>query len=72
METAFVDRVHKQAEIRKQILVLVTAILLIMFFDHNVKKLWEADVQDDFAHGSLHREIKNCISNYTLKMDMWG
>lgn len=67
MATGFVDRVHKQGEIRKQILVVVTAGWLIMCFDHNLKKLWEADVQEDFPHGALHREIAISISNYTLK-----
>lgn len=67
MATGFVDRVHKQGEIRKQILVVVTAGWSIMCFDHNLKKLWEADVQEDFPHGALHREIAISISNYTLK-----
>eukprot|EP01018_Ginkgo_biloba_P019020 Gb_09661 [translate_table: standard] len=67
MATGFVDRVRKHGEIRKQVLVVVTAGWSIMCFDHNLKKLWEADVQEDFPHGAHHREIAISISNYTLK-----
>lgn len=67
MASGFVDRIYKQGEIRKQILVVVTAGWSIMCFDHNLKKLWEANLQEDFPHGAHHREIAISISNYTLK-----
>ncbi|KAH9315438.1 hypothetical protein KI387_024065, partial [Taxus chinensis] len=65
--TGFVDSVHKKGEVRKQILVVVTAGWSIMCFDHNLKKLWETNIQEDFPHGAHHREIAISISNYTLK-----
>eukprot|EP00252_Welwitschia_mirabilis_P007876 TRINITY_DN19585_c0_g1_i1.p1 TRINITY_DN19585_c0_g1~~TRINITY_DN19585_c0_g1_i1.p1 ORF type:complete len:697 (+),score=126.02 TRINITY_DN19585_c0_g1_i1:313-2403(+) len=67
MATGFIDRVHRPGEIRKQVLVVVTAGWSIMCFDHNLRKLWETDVQEDFPHGAHHREISISISNYTLK-----
>ncbi|KAJ7513865.1 hypothetical protein O6H91_23G017300 [Diphasiastrum complanatum] len=51
----------------KQVLVVVTAGWVIMCFDHNLKKLWEANVQEDFPHGAHHKEVAISISNYTLK-----
>jgi hypothetical protein len=62
-----VKRVYKGTERRKKIIVVVTAGWAIMCFDHNLKKLWEDDVQDEFPHGSHHKEVAISISNYTLK-----
>ncbi|XP_057867329.1 uncharacterized protein LOC131074672 isoform X2 [Cryptomeria japonica] len=67
MSTGFIDSVYKQGERRKQILVVVTAGWSVMCFDHNLKKLWEANIQEDFPHGAHHREVAISISNYTLK-----
>nr|ATG70691.1 FG-GAP repeat-containing protein [Hesperocyparis arizonica]ATG70692.1 FG-GAP repeat-containing protein [Hesperocyparis bakeri] len=67
MSTGFIDSVYKQGEIRKQILVVVTAGWSVMCFDHNLKKLWETNIQEDFPHGAHHREVAISISNYTLK-----
>ncbi|KAJ8465036.1 hypothetical protein OPV22_027588 [Ensete ventricosum] len=62
-----VDRSYKHGEMRKQVVVVVTSGWLVMCFDHNLKKLWENNLQDDFPHGAHHREIAISISNYTLK-----
>ncbi|KAL4186714.1 hypothetical protein AMTRI_Chr09g15370 [Amborella trichopoda] len=67
MATGFVDRTYKHGEIRKQVLVVVTSGWSVMCFDHNLKKLWEANLQDDIPHGAHIREIAISISNYTLK-----
>jgi hypothetical protein len=40
-----VKRVYKGTERRKKVIVVVTAGWAIMCFDHNLKKLWEDDVQ---------------------------
>ncbi|XXG66076.1 hypothetical protein AAC387_Pa05g3625 [Persea americana] len=67
MAAGFVDRTQKHGEIRKQVLVVVTSGWSVMCFDHNLKKLWENNLQGDFPHGAHHREIAISISNYTLK-----
>lgn len=45
MATGFVDRIHGHGEIRKQVLVVVTSGWSVMCFDHNLKKLWENNLQ---------------------------
>lgn len=67
MAAGYVDRSYKHGEIRKQILVVVTSGWSVMCFDHNLKKLWENNLQEDFPHGAYHREIAITISNFTLK-----
>ncbi|KAK9165390.1 hypothetical protein Scep_000581 [Stephania cephalantha] len=67
MATGFVDRIFKRGTPRKQVLVVVTSGWLVMCFDHNLKKLWESNLQEDFPHGAHHMEIAISISNYTLK-----
>ncbi|XP_024368527.1 uncharacterized protein [Physcomitrium patens] len=62
-----VKRYYRAQDLNKKVIVVVTAGWNIMCFDHNLKKLWEDDVQDDFPHGSHHKEVAISISNYTLK-----
>lgn len=40
-----VKRTFRTQELKKQVIVVVTAGWNIMCFDHNLKKLWEDDVQ---------------------------
>ncbi|KAH7668536.1 Integrin alpha N-terminal domain-containing protein [Dioscorea alata] len=67
MATGVINRFYKHGEIKKQVLVVVTSGWSVMCFDHNLKKLWENNLQEHFPHGSHHREIAISISNYTLK-----
>ncbi|XP_034683442.1 uncharacterized protein LOC117912818 [Vitis riparia] len=67
MATGVVDRHYKQGQPQKQVLVVVTSGWSVMCFDHNLNKLWEANLQEDFPHNAHHREIAISISNYTLK-----
>ncbi|KAJ6818483.1 uncharacterized protein M6B38_406085 [Iris pallida] len=67
MATGVVDRSYKHGEIKKQVLVVVTSGWSVMCFDHNLKKLWENNLQEDFPYGAHHKEIAISISNYTLK-----
>lgn len=67
MATGVIDRVYKAGEPLKQVLVVVTSGWSVMCFDHNLKKLWEVNLQEDFPHNSHHREIAISISNYTIK-----
>ncbi|KAJ0968495.1 hypothetical protein J5N97_025412 [Dioscorea zingiberensis] len=67
MATGVINRFYKRGEIQKQVLVVVTSGWSVMCFDHNLKKLWENNLQEHFPHGSHHREIAISISNYTLK-----
>lgn len=45
MATGVVDRTYKDGEIKKQVLVVVTSGWSVMCFDHNLKKLWENNLQ---------------------------
>ncbi|XP_015689377.1 uncharacterized protein LOC102718059 [Oryza brachyantha] len=68
MAVGSVDRHYAHAHTpSKQLLVVVTSGWSVMCFDHNLKKLWEANLQDDFPHGAHHREVAISITNYTLK-----
>ncbi|KAJ4964612.1 hypothetical protein NE237_016461 [Protea cynaroides] len=67
MATGVIDRTYKSGEAQKQVLVVVTSGWSVMCFDHNLKKLWENNLQEDFPHAAHHREISISISNYTLK-----
>lgn len=67
MATGVIDRTYKPGQPQKQVLVVVTSGWSVMCFDHNLKKLWENNLQEDFPHHAHHREISISISNYTLK-----
>lgn len=67
MATGVVDRTYKRGQVQKQVLVVVTSGWSVMCFDHNLNKLWETNLQEDFPHSAHHREIAISISNYTLK-----
>ncbi|GLT82699.1 hypothetical protein SLE2022_010570 [Rubroshorea leprosula] len=67
MAAGVIDRTYKQGQPQKQVLVVVASGWSVMCFDHNLKKLWENKLQEDFPHNAHHREIAISISNYTLK-----
>ncbi|KAJ6907158.1 hypothetical protein NC651_017750 [Populus alba x Populus x berolinensis] len=67
MATGVIERRYKEGQPLKQVLVVVTSGWSVMCFDHNLNKLWETNVQEDFPHNAHHREIAISISNYTLK-----
>ncbi|KAJ0248883.1 FG-GAP repeat-containing protein [Hirschfeldia incana] len=67
MATGVIDRYYKDGTPQKQVLVVVTSGWSVLCFDHNLKKLWETNLQEDFPHSAHHREIAISISNYTLK-----
>lgn len=45
MATGVIDRIYKQGQAHKQVLVVVTSGWSVMCFDHNLKKLWETNLQ---------------------------
>lgn len=45
MATGVIDRTYKQGQPLKQVLVVVTSGWSVMCFDHNLKKLWEVNLQ---------------------------
>ncbi|KAL2905478.1 Trigger factor [Bienertia sinuspersici] len=67
MATGYVDRTYRKGQLRKQVLVVVTSGWSVMCFDHNLKKLWEVNLQEDFPHNAHHREVAISISNYTIR-----
>lgn len=67
MGAGSIQRTYKEGEISKQVFVVVTAGWSIICYDHNLKKLWEADVKEDFPAIARHKEISILITNYTLK-----
>ncbi|GJN39428.1 hypothetical protein PR202_gb28546 [Eleusine coracana subsp. coracana] len=60
MAVGTVDRSYRDADVRKQVLVVVTSGWSVMCFDHNLKKLWEANLQGsetgaaDLRHFALY------------------
>lgn len=58
MATGFIDRTYNKREPRKQVLVVVTSGWFVMCFDHNLKKLWEANLQ-------VHHDV-SCIANFCI------
>ncbi|XP_044957810.1 uncharacterized protein LOC123408824 isoform X2 [Hordeum vulgare subsp. vulgare] len=50
MAVGTVDRSYKKVDFRKQVLVVVTSGWAVMCFYHNLKKLWEVSLGDDFPH----------------------
>ncbi|XP_010679823.2 uncharacterized protein LOC104895102 [Beta vulgaris subsp. vulgaris] len=67
MAAGVIDRTYRQGQPRKQVLVVVTSGWSVMCFDHNLKKLWEVNLQEDFPHNAHHSEVAISISNYTIK-----
>ncbi|XP_042030756.1 uncharacterized protein LOC121777536 [Salvia splendens] len=67
MATGVIEKTYDKREARKQVLVVVTSGWSVMCFDHNLKKLWEENLQKDFPHNAHHREIAISVSNYTLR-----
>lgn len=45
MATGVIDRTYRQGQPLKQVLVVVTSGWSVMCFDHNLNKLWEANLQ---------------------------
>ncbi|KAL4351814.1 hypothetical protein GQ457_06G039990 [Hibiscus cannabinus] len=66
MATGVIDRTFRNKP-QKRVLVVVTSGWSVMCFNHNLKKLWENNLQNDFPLNAHHREIAVSISNHTLK-----
>lgn len=45
MKTGVTNRYYKQGQQQKQVLVVVTSGWSVICFDHNLKKLWETNLQ---------------------------
>lgn len=45
MATGVIEKSYNKREARKQVLVVVTSGWSVMCFDHNLKKLWEVNLQ---------------------------
>lgn len=60
MATGVIDRNYIKKEPLRQVLVVVTSGWFVMCFDHNLKKLWERNLQVHtkcpFLHVPLHIE----------------
>eukprot|EP00240_Pyramimonas_obovata_P007282 CAMPEP_0118942264 /NCGR_PEP_ID=MMETSP1169-20130426/35822_1 /TAXON_ID=36882 /ORGANISM="Pyramimonas obovata, Strain CCMP722" /LENGTH=153 /DNA_ID=CAMNT_0006887253 /DNA_START=222 /DNA_END=680 /DNA_ORIENTATION=+ len=67
LAVGFLDPPPKQRkQLRKQVVVAVTADWTIMCFDHNLKLLWENNVQEDFPHHASIREVAILVTNHTV------
>ncbi|KAH7314480.1 hypothetical protein KP509_21G004500 [Ceratopteris richardii] len=67
MATGSIQRTYRDGDPVKQVLVVVTAGWSVICYDHNLKKLWENDLEEEFPPHSRHKEISIMITNYTLK-----
>ena len=45
MATGVIDRIYKHGQVQKQVLVVVTSGWSVMCFNHNLRKLWETNLQ---------------------------
>lgn len=57
---------------RKAVIVVVTAGWTVLCYDHNLKLLWENNVQEDWPHGAHMKEVAILITNQTLKHEHRG
>lgn len=65
MVTGVINRFYKHGEIKKQVLVVVTSGWSVMCFDHNLKKLWENNLQVLITKGfTIHSLFDLCVSNF--------
>jgi hypothetical protein len=64
MAVGTLDRSYRDADVRKQVLVVVTSGWSVMCFDHNLKKLWEANLQvtnPDMTHPPAAAYMYFCL-----------
>ena len=70
MATGVIDRIYKHGQVQKQVLVVVTSGWSVMCFDHNLRKLWETNLQvcwllSHFMY--LSRDIANKSGSLTKR-----
>eukprot|EP00246_Nothoceros_aenigmaticus_P000321 TRINITY_DN10472_c0_g1_i1.p1 TRINITY_DN10472_c0_g1~~TRINITY_DN10472_c0_g1_i1.p1 ORF type:complete len:704 (+),score=140.10 TRINITY_DN10472_c0_g1_i1:97-2208(+) len=56
----------------KKVVVVVTSAWAVICFDHNLKKIWENDLQEHFPHGAHFKEVAISVSNWTIKIGDQG
>eukprot|EP00238_Polyblepharides_amylifera_P006621 CAMPEP_0196591354 /NCGR_PEP_ID=MMETSP1081-20130531/69302_1 /TAXON_ID=36882 /ORGANISM="Pyramimonas amylifera, Strain CCMP720" /LENGTH=702 /DNA_ID=CAMNT_0041914685 /DNA_START=132 /DNA_END=2240 /DNA_ORIENTATION=+ len=66
LSVGFLDP-HKPPALRKQVVVVVTADWTVMCFDHNLRLMWEVNIQDDFPHHASIREVAIMATNHTVQ-----
>ncbi|KAL3844707.1 hypothetical protein ACJIZ3_002110 [Penstemon smallii] len=67
MATGVINKYCNKWKPRKQVLVVVTSGWSVLCFDHNLRKLWDVNLQKDFPNNAHHEEIAISITNYTLR-----
>ncbi|MCO5587869.1 hypothetical protein L7F22_041821 [Adiantum nelumboides] len=67
MAAGSIQRTFRDGDITKQVLVVVTAGWSVICYDHNLNKLWETDLGEEFPTHARHKEVSILITNYTLK-----
>lgn len=67
MAVGSIKRTFKEGDIAKQVLVVVTAGWSVICYDHNLKKLWETNLGEEFPTHARHKEVSILITNYTLR-----
>lgn len=67
MAAGSIQRTFREGDITKQVLVVVTAGWSVLCYDHNLNKLWETDLGEEFPAHARHKEVSILITNYTLK-----
>lgn len=71
MATGVIDRYYKDGTPQKQVLVVVTSGWSVLCFDHNLKKLWETNLQVVFL-SSFSYVLKFCLLFLLLLTDVVG
>ncbi|KAI5078865.1 hypothetical protein GOP47_0006536 [Adiantum capillus-veneris] len=67
MSAGSIQRTFRDGDVSKQVLVVVTAGWSVICYDHNLNKLWETDLGEEFPAHVRHKEVSILITNYTLK-----
>lgn len=68
MATGVIDRNYNHREPRKQVLVVVTSGWSVMCFDHNLKTLWEVNLQVLYAWRFSHFELQKLLIYFLINL----
>jgi len=71
LSTGYLDP-YTEKEMRKQVVVVVTREWTVLCFDHNLKLLWESNVQEHFPEHDAHREVAVLITSHCMRVNDRG
>lgn len=74
MATGVIDRNYNKKEPQKQVLVVVTSGWSVMCFNHNLKKLWDVNLQvhEKISFFTLFFPFAHCCNFRSLTLDTFA